>query len=306
MAKIQVVFIICLLILAACYGAVSEEAQIVRSVEWSPPDLSAIGEADFPGLLVLKIAQGEVGYTEGPGKDETKYGEWFGDARSAWCAEFITWCVNEADSQYLTDMLRSVYPHYGGTKEGAPFFIKKGRFISDNGKLPTGEKQWLIDSGDYLETDGYIPHPGDYMWIYYYSRKQGPDHVALVEGVSRDSDGTIQIHVIEGNNPDRVQRNTYPINYKLIYGFGTPVKRAYSNIRIHSTGDDVGQLIKELIALKYLGSQYYNARDIVDDKVQNAVMQFQKDKGLPITKIVDIRSREALNSELAGMNQLQD
>lgn len=299
-------FLSVLLLLSACLRSNSEDTPIVPTINWSPPDLSQIDTTDLPELLVLKVAQEEIGYVEGPRKDETKYGEWFKKTRTAWCAEFITWCVNEADTRYGTSMLRSVYPYYGGTKEGAPFYLKRGRFISDSGKLPTGEKQWLVGSDDYMEADGYLPHPGDLMWIYYYSRKQGPDHVTLVEGISRDEEGKIQIHVIEGNNPDRVQRNIYPIDYKLIYGFGTPVKRAHSDLRVYSTGDDVSRLIDDLIALEYLDPLYQDARDIVDRKMQSAVSQFQKDKSLPVTKIVDLQTREALESALAIMNGSPD
>lgn len=291
--------VVFLLTLFAVIYVLAEDTQIISSDMWTPPNLSDATADSTPELLVLKVAQEEVGYIEGPRNDESKYGKWFGDERCAWCAEFITWCVNEADERYGTSMLRSVLPYYGSSKDGTSFFIKKGRFISDDGKLPTNEKQWLIGSSDYMESNGYMPRPGDYMWLYYYSRRLGPDHVALVEGLSRDDDGTIVIHVIEGNNPDRVQRNQYLINNKLIYGFGTIDKRAYANIRLYSIGDDVKQLKEDLIRLNYLGTEYAGKKDIVDYKIQSAVMRFQKDKGLTVTKIVDIDTRNALDVALA-------
>jgi hypothetical protein len=162
-----------LFLILAASGAAEEE--IVSTADWTPPDLSHL-EADAPPeLLLLKVAQEEVGYVEGPLPDESKYGTWFSEGRVAWCAEFITWCVDQVDKRYGKELLGDLYPRYGGSKDGAPFFMKKGRFISDDGKLPTREKQWLIGSDHYLKSNEYIPHPGDYIWFYYYSRKQGTD-----------------------------------------------------------------------------------------------------------------------------------
>jgi hypothetical protein len=214
--------------------------------DWQPPVIDEAAAKDAPWLWVLKIAQEEIGYIEGPLNDESKYGAWFsGGGRPAWCAEFLTWCVNESDTRYGTDFMRKVYPWYGGTKEGYPWFVERGTFISDNGQLPTREKQWLIGSDHYLEDNEYVPQPGDYMWIWYHSRKQGPEHVCIVEGVSRNADGSLCVHVIEGNNPDRVQRAEYDLDYKLIYGFGTPVKRACRNIRVYNSGDEVDAFLND-------------------------------------------------------------
>lgn len=136
--------------------------------------------------------------------------------------------MNQVDERYGTSLLRTTYPYYNSPKNGAPFFILRGRFVSSNGTLltGTGSKQWWAETGEYLQKDEYIPYPGDYMWLYIPGfNKNKTSHVALVEGVSRDVSGAVTIHVIEGNMPDRVQRATYSINDKQIYGFGTPVKR---------------------------------------------------------------------------------
>jgi hypothetical protein len=141
--------------------AQEEEASrvIVATDAWTPPDLSSLTSADAPELLLLKMAQEEIGYTEGPQSNETKYGEWFCGGRVAWCAEFITWCVDQVDQRYGTALMNDLFPWYGGPSTGAPFFIEKGRFISDDGKLPSNEKQWLIGSDHYLEADEYVPYP---------------------------------------------------------------------------------------------------------------------------------------------------
>ena len=53
---------------------------------------------------LLAIAEGELGYVEGS-NNLTKYGTWAGDPNAAWCAEFICWCVHQADQQYGLSLL---------------------------------------------------------------------------------------------------------------------------------------------------------------------------------------------------------
>lgn len=286
-----------ILLLLSLGIAQAAERTIGLTADWTPPDLSQVQAGSPPELMVLKVAQEEVGYIEGPLPDESKYGTWFKNGRVAWCAEFITWCVNQADERYGVKLMRNVYPWYGGSKDGAPFFMEKGRFISDDGKLPTREKQWLMGSSSYLKANEYIPYPGDYIWFYYYSRKLGTDHVALVEGISQNEKGEIQVHVIEGNNPDRVQRAVYNLKDKRIYGFGTPIKRAYSNLRLYNQNEDVAALQQDLIALGY-----YQPEDKRDGyftlAVKEAVRMLQKDAGITSSGVVDIQTRAALERVL--------
>jgi peptidoglycan hydrolase-like protein with peptidoglycan-binding domain len=271
-------------------------APLTPTADWAPPDLSALTADSPPQLLLLKVAQGEVGYVEGPLPDESKYGEWFSHSRCAWCAEFLTWCVDQEDQQYGCHLMETIYPRYGGPSTGAPFFMEKGRFISDNGKLPTKEKQWLIGSDHYLRANEYIPQEGDYIWFYYHNRSVGTDHVAIVEGVSVEPNGDVTVHVIEGNNPDSVQRAVYALTDTRIYGFGTPVKRAYSNLRLYNRGDDVLALQQEMIALGYYeledGQESYFTPALTE-----AVKQLQRDCGLKATGIVDMETRAAMENQ---------
>lgn len=291
-------FILLGLLLAG--GALAEERTFVSTDDWIPPDLSEFTDTASPELLVLQVAQEEIGYVEGPLDNESKYGEWFCGGRVSWCAEFITWCVDQVDQRYGTELMGNVFPYYGGYSTGAPFFEQKGRFISDTGKIPTtGMLQWLIGSDHYLQEDEYIPYPGDYIWFFYYSRKQGTDHVALVEGVSQNADGSILIHVIEGNNPDRVQRATYDLTDPSIYGYGTPVQRAESNLRLYIENDEVQKLQDELIALGYYEMEE-GFEGTFTSAMVSAVKQLQKDAGLTVTGIADMDTREAVETMLAN------
>ncbi len=293
--------VLCILCILLILVPASAEREIVSTEAWTPPDLTDFTDTDSPELLVLKVAQEELGYEEGPLSNQTKYGEWFCGGRVAWCSEFLTWCVDQVDQRYGTALMDTVFPYYGGPSTGAPFFIQKGRFISDTGQVPnTYEKQWLIGSDQYLENNEYIPYPGDYIWFYYYNRTQGTDHVALVEGVSRDADGSIQIHVIEGNNPDKVQRAVYALVDKSIYGYGTPVKRAYTNLRVYNENDDVLLLQNDMVTLGYytMESRYTG---VFSNKLKDAVKQLQRDTGVRATGIVDMDTRDAIAALLDDM-----
>lgn len=291
---------LCLMLVHPSYA---EETDYPLTSEWEPPVITEDCIETEPWLLVLKIAQEEIGYVEGPLNNQSKYGEWFCQRRVAWCAEFLTWCVNEADSRYGTELLRNVYPWYGTSKEGAPWFMARGRFVSDTGIVPGGrEKQWLIGADQYMQEHEYIPSPGDYLWIFYYSTKQGPDHVAIVEGVSRDENGELQIHVIEGNNPDRVQRAVYPHNYKLIYGYGTPDRHAYTNISLYDRGDDV-QVLEDILVADGIMKPRTQYKDQMDKKLRDALKTYQRKHGLTVTGTWDLETRtymESLGAELSA------
>ena len=286
-----------LLAITITVSCAARAAEYVPTAEWEPPVIDeeeALRSA--PWLLVLKVAQEEIGYVEDPRKDESKYGEWFGDIRTAWCAEFLTWCVNQADERYGTSLMDQVYPYYGHPKDGAPWFIERERFISSTGKLPTtGEKMWLDGADHYLKNKEYIPQTGDYLWIAYYSPKKGTDHVALVEGVSLEPDGTFLIHVIEGNNPDRVQRNTYDQKWKLIYGYGTPVRRASRIIRTWNRSDDCKVIMRFLGELGFL--KEYQVSDQFTDKGSEALIRYQKQNGIKATGTVDMETRAFLEQD---------
>ena len=265
---------------------------------WEPPviDVDSVKETE-PWMLVIKVAQEELGYTEGPLNDESKYGEWYAGKRVAWCAEFLTWCVNEADTRYGTSMLRDIYPMYGKAKEGAPWFVARGRFVTDDDRIPKShEKQWLIGADHYLVNNEYIPFPGDYVWIAWYSPEVGTDHVAIVEGVTRDANGEVQIHVLEGNNPDRVQRNVFSLSHKLIYGFGTPVRRAYTDVGLYDDCDDAF-VLQSFLTRKGLLKARKTYRKNVDRTVVLALKSYQKQMGLKVTYKMDLATRAVMEQD---------
>lgn len=284
--------VLCLLVSCA-FG----EGEYVPTAAWMPPSIDEQEAlASAPWLLVLKIAQEEIGYVEGPGSNESKYGAWFGDPNCAWCAEFLTWCVNEADRRYGTSMLHNLFPFYGKSREGAPWFIQRERFVCAGTQVPgSHEKMWLMGADRYIQNKEYVPRPGDYMWITYHTMETGSEHVAIVEGVSEEPDGSLLVHVIEGNNPDRVTRATYKQDWKMIYGYGVPERRAHRILRNHCSSDDC------VVILEYLSHLGFMAPEAVSGTLGaagvRALQDYQKENGLPATGMVDLETRDFMEQD---------
>ena len=241
---------------------------------------------------LLEIASNEVGYEEGP-HGYSKYGEWSGDPYAQWCAEFLCWCVDQVDQQHGTDLLKNVYPLYSGSNSGRSWFIRAGRYIVRNGHLENWGYQWLKGTDHFLTTGDYIPQPGD--WVFFtWTSNTDTDHVAMVEYCTRNKYGDVTVHVIEGNNPSGVYRNTYDLTYNRILGYGTVHDAADWTMRSGCSGEKVRQLQQKLIYLGYLP-------DGADDgaygsATQAAVVAFQQNRGLTANGIANITTQIALDA----------
>lgn len=290
-------FLLLAAVLCLLFSCASGEEEYVPTAAWLPPSINeqeALSSA--PWLLVLKVAQEEIGYVEGPGSNESKYGAWFGEPYCAWCAEFLTWCVNEADQRYGTSMLHNLYPFYGRSSEGAPWFIQRERFVCAGTQVPgSHEKMWLIGADRYIRNKEYVPKPGDYMWITYHTMETGSEHVAIVEGVSREPDGSLLVHVIEGNNPDRVTRATYKQDWKMIYGYGVPERRAHRILRNYCSSDDC------IVIQQYLADLGFMAQEAVAETLGpagvRALRDYQKQNHLTVNGMADLETRTFMEQD---------
>jgi hypothetical protein len=91
-------------------GNLSERAYEYLMRALVPPCLPHPGEYAFDGFALellkeanahqpgastreeaLQAAIGQIGYVEGP-KNANKYGSWYGQPNTYWCAHFVTWC----------------------------------------------------------------------------------------------------------------------------------------------------------------------------------------------------------------------
>ncbi len=136
------------------------------------------------GDLVV-VAQSQVGNVGG-----APYWSWYGfSSRVEWCAIFVSWC---ADQCGLID--RGAVPKFSGCGTGVNWFQSRG--------------QWLPGSA--------TPEPGMLVFFKWYSSDALiADHVGIVERVENG-----RVYTIEGNSNDMVRRNSYPVGYGEILGYG--------------------------------------------------------------------------------------
>lgn len=277
------ILLLTLLLCLLCPAALAADEVIEPA--WPVPDYVT---------YLLEIASAEVGYKENS-RGETKFGEWVGDPATQWCAEYLCWCVDQVDQRRGTQLLRQVYPMYGGTNTGKNWFIKQGRYISRNGHLENWGYQWLQGGGEYITTGAYIPQPGD--WVFFtWDSDTDTDHVAMVEYCTRAKDGSVTVHVLEGNNPDRVQRNTYAITYERILGYGTVHDVADWTMRHGNTGEKVRQLQEKLVLIGFMSP------DLVDGSYGTLTVQivqaYQRSIGETDSGIANIATQLALDRDV--------
>ena len=271
---------------------------------YAAPDAAEEGEIipadDVPGFVekLLEIAAAEIGYTEGP-NNRTKYGEWSGDKNAAWCAEFVCWCVNQVDELYGTELLETVYPNWGGQNVGRDWFIREGRFVYRKGNCPNWGYQWLKGANRNLRKNDYIPRPGDVVF-FSYNEAGDTEHVALVEYCTRAKNGEVIIHVIEGNNPSKVQRSQYRLDNGQVLGFGLAADRIDTTIRYGNRGAKVLRLQKNLTEIGLLDERHQTGTFGTNTK--KAVMAFQEQMdGKEKTGIADRETQQALEKLIEKM-----
>lgn len=246
---------------------------------------------------LLEVASGEVGYREGD-HGYTKYGEWAGDPYAQWCAEFLCWCVDQVDQQHGTSLLNSVYPLYSGSNTGRSWYISNGRYLVRWGNLENWGYQWLKGSDHFLATGDYIPQPGD--WVFFtWTSDQNTDHVALVEYCTRDGDGNVTIHCIEGNTPVAVKRAEYPLTYSRILGYGTVHDACDWTIRSGNAGPKVRELQEKLVTLGLLDASQVDG--VYGGAMIQLIRDYQSAHGLRVNGIANIETQNAINREVRAI-----
>lgn len=134
---------------------------------------------------LVAIAQSQVGNMGG-----APYWSWYGfSSRVEWCAIFVSWCAGQCG---LLDS--GAIPRFSGVGTGVNWFQSRG--------------QWLPGSA--------TPEPGMLVFFKWYgSDALIADHVGIVERVENG-----RVYTIEGNSNDMVRRNSYPVGYGEILGYG--------------------------------------------------------------------------------------
>ena len=137
---------------------------------------------------MVAVAQSQIGNVGGQ-----PYWSWYGfGSRVEWCAIFASWCANQCG--YID---AGIVPKFAGCGVGVQWFQNRG--------------QWLPGSA--------APEPGMLIFFQWYGSDSSiADHVGIVESVA---DG--RVYTIEGNSGDQVRRNSYPVGFGEIKGYGVPV-----------------------------------------------------------------------------------
>lgn len=240
---------------------------------------------------LLDVARGELGYTE-TASQYTKYGEWAGDPHAEWCAEFLCWCVDQVDQQHGTHLLTETYPRYSGTNTGLNWFLRQGRYVARTGFVTGWGSQWYRGDPERMPSASYIPQPGD--WVFYTFDDSGNTaHVAMVEYCAVDETGTVRVHTIEGNMPDKVQRASHLLTDWRVLGYGTVRDLAGIVLTGESQGKKVLTLQEMLCALGYLDAQYMTGN--YGASTAQAVRSFQEDTGKVPTGIANHHTQDTLS-----------
>lgn len=241
---------------------------------------------------LLNIARSELGYTEKP-DGTTKYGEWVNNPQAQWCAEFLCWSVDQVDQAYQTNLLKNIYPLYGATNIGLNWFLREGRYLARSGFVNAWGSQWYLADGEPIAANSYVPQPGD--WVFFsYTPSGDTTHVAMVEFCSREADGLVKVHVLEGNNPDKVQQAVYDITDWRILGYGTVHDVAGIVLRGGNEGTQVKRLQEKLVILNLLTDA--DVTGTYSQRTSDAVRAFQSRENQTATGIANRQTQLAINA----------
>lgn len=140
----------------------------------------AVGSGDL-----VAVALSQVGQVGGE-----PYWSWYGFGfRVEWCACFVSWCAGQCGL-----LENGVIPKFASCGAGVNWFQSRG--------------QWLDGSA--------TPEPGMIIFFQWYgSDSLIADHVGIVERVDNG-----RVYTIEGNSNDMMRRNSYPVGYGEILGYG--------------------------------------------------------------------------------------
>jgi len=116
----------------------------------------------------------------------------------------------------------------------------------------------------------------------------------MVEYCTRDEEGNITVHVLEGNNPSAVARNAYPLDHWSILGYGTVYDLADMVMRFGNEGEKVRFLQQQLVKAGLLSPQYTTGK--YGALTTEAIQKFQKSQGLHVTGIADFTTQTTLNA----------
>lgn len=164
----------------------------------------------------VEAAASQLGYKEGPGNNQTKFGADIGQNFASWCASFVSWAAKEAtkkDGKYDSDAMSKILRGSGTASTSALY----ERFKNASAVSSTPQKGDIV----LYKTGTYEPK----------------SHVGIVESYDGSTLTTIEGNTsgvdINGNKADGVvSRKTFTPSdsrWKAITGFGRPDWPALDN-----------------------------------------------------------------------------
>ena len=157
---------------------------------------SAVGNGSAQSFI--DIAKSQLGTIEGTG-NRTEYGKFTGTDGQAWCAAFVSWCMNQA---------------FGGNTNKLNKALRGGKSASVSTLWDQFKKAGAMSS---------TPQPGDIV-IY---KGNGASHTGLVESVNGNMITTIEGNTsggpgFSGNGGMVARKNFDYTTNKRVTGFGRP------------------------------------------------------------------------------------
>ncbi len=166
-----------------------------------------------PAFDTVAVAMSQLNYEEGNSASSlggtaggsgnfTEYNRAFGKVGGsfgyAWCASFVTWCLQTAGAGESA----------GGKFASCTLWIER-----------------LQSLGLYKKrSSGYTPRPGDLIFFRSAGTARTSDHVGLVRHVKNG-----RVYTVEGNSSNKVSLRDYALSDTYIVGYGCP---DYDGIRL--------------------------------------------------------------------------
>jgi hypothetical protein len=158
----------------------------------SPDAVASASSAKPTPDRIITRARGQLGTLEGPAKNQSKYGAWYGDNFQPWCAMFVSWVFHQEG----LPLTASTAKGFEGCPAGVDWFRRRGCWSS------TARRGRVV----FFDLSATVA---------------GPDHVGIVEDVH--SDGSIT--TIEGNttHPTTGREGVWRRSRRVgIVGYGIP------------------------------------------------------------------------------------
>lgn len=168
--------------------------------------LEALTTGNEPGraafLLALATQYGSDGQIldEHGNPTEEYFSRWYEPSwapATPWCACFLSWALDKIERSEEGPYLEEPVPRFANV---------------DNWMADFREKEGYWEG----KTEGYTPIPGDLVF-FDWSGGNNPAHVGTVFYVDKPAG---VFYTIEGNSGDRVRLHVYPLESKVVIGYG--------------------------------------------------------------------------------------